>query len=206
MVPLGTPRYDPVFKVETVDGRQIWCKRHYRCTPRTVDADLSADRAALAGGEGTSTGGGSGSSAGAWTLTTLDNGVISKESWTTVDAADDLSWGVFYYSGAAAAAGQSYQGALLCSADGAWPEGARTGAEFDRIAAAFSKCGLELWELYGHGPPAAVDELGLAEGRSFMWTSTNDEWKAANPPPLEPIGEKTVQQYRAEEKAKQLAS
>ena len=28
---------------------------------------------------------------GAWTLTTLDNGVISKEFWTTVDAADDLS-------------------------------------------------------------------------------------------------------------------
>ena len=60
--------YDPVFKVETLDGRQVWCKRHYRCSPRTVAADLAqAD----------------GSSAGAWTLTTLDNGVISKEHWTT---------------------------------------------------------------------------------------------------------------------------
>ena len=190
-VPLGTPRYDPVFKVETVDGRQIWCKRHYRCTPRTVDADLSADRAALAGGEGTSTGGESGSSAGAWTLTTLDNGVISKESWTTVDAADDLSWGVFYYSGAAAAAGQSYQGALLCSADGAWPEGARTGAEFDRIAAAFSKCGLELWELYGHGEDASV-----------MWSPKFTDWADANPPPLDRIGDMTVAKWRKLEREK----
>ena len=40
-----------------------------------------------------------------WTLTTLDNGVISKEHWTTVDAADDLSWAVFHYSGAAAVVG-----------------------------------------------------------------------------------------------------
>ena len=86
------------------------------------------------------------------------------------------------------------------------PSQPRLGAEFERIAAAFSKCGLELWELYGHGPPAAAEELCLAEGRSFMWTPANDEWMAANPPPLEPIGEKTVQQYRAEEKAKQLAS
>lgn len=37
--------------------------------------------------------------AGAWTLSTLDNGVISKEYWTTVDAADDLSWAVLHYSG-----------------------------------------------------------------------------------------------------------
>ena len=22
--------YDPVFRVETVDGRNVWCKRHYR--------------------------------------------------------------------------------------------------------------------------------------------------------------------------------
>ena len=96
--------YDPVFKVETLDGRSVWTKRHYRCTPRTVDPDLAVQ----------STGG----SAGAWTLSTLDNGVISKEHWTTVDAADDLSWAVFHYSGAAAVVGQSYLGALLCSADG----------------------------------------------------------------------------------------
>ena len=137
--------YDPVFKVETVDGREIWCKRHYRCTPRPVDADISADRVALCGDENIGGGNGRGSSAGAWTLTTLDNGVISKESWTTVDAADDLSWAIFYYSGAAAAAGQSYQGALLCSADGEWPDGAREGPEFERIASGFAKCGLQLW-------------------------------------------------------------
>jgi hypothetical protein len=66
-------RYDPVFKVETLDGRQVWCKRHYRCVPRTVLAPELAQA--------------DGSSAGAWTLSTLDNGVISKEHWTTVDAA-----------------------------------------------------------------------------------------------------------------------
>ena len=46
---------------------------------------------------------------GLWTLTTLDNGIVSEEHWTTVDAADDLSWAVFHYSGAARKAGQSYQ-------------------------------------------------------------------------------------------------
>ena len=58
--------YDPVFKVNTLDGRDVWTKRHYKCVPRTVAPDLAGD---------------SGSSAGAWTLTTLDNGVISKEHW-----------------------------------------------------------------------------------------------------------------------------
>ena len=48
-------------------------------------------------------------------------GVISDERWTMVDAADDLSWAVFQYSGAASVVGQSYTGAphsdytqLLC--------------------------------------------------------------------------------------------
>jgi hypothetical protein len=76
--------YDPVFKVNTLDGRQVWCKRHYRCMPRPVAEDLRTD---------------DGTSAGAWTLTTLDNGVLSREHWTTVDAADDLTWAVFHYSG-----------------------------------------------------------------------------------------------------------
>ena len=90
--------YDPVFKVETLDGRQVWTKRHYRCTPREVAADLRGD---------------DGASHGAWTLSTLDNGVISKEHWTTVDAADDLSWAIFHYSGAASVVGQSYRRAAL---------------------------------------------------------------------------------------------
>jgi len=44
-----------------------------------------------------------------------------------VDAADDLSWAVLHYSGAAAVVGQSYLGGLLCSADGLWPKGAESG-------------------------------------------------------------------------------
>ena len=38
-----------------------------------------------------------------------------------VDVAEDLSWALFAYSGAAAAAGQSYTGAVLCTRDGRWP-------------------------------------------------------------------------------------
>ena len=202
----------------------------------------------------------SGESHGAWTLSTLDNGVISKEHWTTVDAADDLSWAIFHYSGAAAGrhgttrrpdsgraghlrlqapsrlctaasraglrplgprsaalgplrgaaqnadfaasgpqavVGQSYLGGLLCSADGAWPEAARSGPEYARIRAAFAKCGIELWELYGHGPPG--------EGTSFMWTAEHAAWERSNPPPLEPIGDQTVQAWRKSEKEKLLA-
>lgn len=171
--------YDPVFKVETLDGRQVWCKRHYRCIPREVAEDLRGE---------------SGTSAGAWTLTTLDNGVISKEHWTIVDAADDLSWAIFHYSGAAAVVGQSYLGALLCSADGQWPANARRGEELERIRQAFRKCGIEFWELYGHGPPES--------GKSFMWTPEHLTWEANNPPPLDPIGDQTVQAWRALEKEK----
>jgi len=60
----GSLWYDPVFLVETVDGRKVWCKRHYRCTPRRVAPELRAP------GD---------SSAGAWTLSTLDNGIVSLE-------------------------------------------------------------------------------------------------------------------------------
>jgi len=175
--------YDPVFKVETLDGRSVWTKRHYRCSPRTVDPDLAVQS--------------SGGSDGAWTLSTLDNGVISKEHWTTVDAADDLSWAVFHYSGAAAVVGQSYLGGLLCSADGTWPEAARSGAGYARIRAAFAKCGIELWELYGHGPPE--------EGTSFMWTEEHAAWERSNPPPLAPIGDQSVQAWRKSEKEKLAA-
>ena len=114
-----------------------------------------------------------------------------------MDAADDLSWAVFHYSGAASVVGQSYLGALLCSADGRWPEGAKGGAELERIRAAFRTCGIEFFELYGHGPPE--------EERSFMWTEAHARWEADNPPPLEPIGDQTVQQWRAAEKAKVAA-
>mmetsp|Transcript_21246 Transcript_21246/g.54752 ORF Transcript_21246/g.54752 Transcript_21246/m.54752 type:complete len:558 (-) Transcript_21246:1748-3421(-) len=175
--------YDPVFLVETVDGRLVWCKRHYRCSPRTVPSELA--------GEG-------GTSAGAWTLTTLDNGVVSLESWTTVDAADDLSWAVLHYSGAASRVGQSYVGALLCSADGHWPASAASGEELARIERAFAKCDLALWELYGHGPP----EGAPPGGASFMWNDqgARADWVRANPPPLAPIGDMSVQAWRKQQK------
>ena len=97
----------------------------------------------------------------------------------------DLSCAVLPYPGAAAVVGQSYLGALLCSADGRWPEAARSGAEYERIRAAFAKCGLELWELYGHGPAEG--------GASFMWTEAHAAWERSNPPPLAPIGDQSVQ-------------
>jgi hypothetical protein len=154
--------YDPVFCVETLDGDLVWTKRHYRCAPRA-------------------------STPGLWTLTTLDNGVLSEEHWTTVDAADDLSWAVFHYTGAARAAGQSYQGALLCSEDGAWPRG----ADQARLFAAFAECGLEPWELYGHGEDASV-----------MWSPKFTDWADANPPPLDRIGDMTVTKWRKLEREK----
>ena len=171
--------YDPVFCVETLQGElvwtgaeiaqphaiaatgstQVWTKRHYRCVPR-------------------------GGVPGLWTLTTLDNGIVSEEHWTTVDAADDLSWAVFHYSGAARKAGQSYQGALLCSEDGLWPAG-----DAERIEAALAACGLELWEMYGHGPDATQ-----------MWSDKYTRWKDNNPPPLERIGDMTITAWRKRER------
>ena len=38
---------------------------------------------------------------------------------------DDLAWALFYYAGAAAAAGQTYVGAILATADGRWPAAVR---------------------------------------------------------------------------------
>jgi len=38
-----------------------------------------------------------------------------------------------------------------------------------------------------------------------MWTREHMAWAATNPPPLAPIGDQTVQAWRKEEKAKQLA-
>ena len=90
--------------------------------------------------------------------------------------------------------GQSYLGGLLCSADGEWPASAKSGEEYERIQAAFRRCGIELWELYGHGPAEG--------GKSFMWTEEHAEWEKSNPPPLEPIGEESVQAWRARENAK----
>jgi hypothetical protein len=164
--------YDPVFCVETLDGDLVWCKRHYRCTPRKHW---------------------SGSTAGAWTLSTLDNGMVSEEKWTTVDAADDLSWTVLHYSGAAKRAGQSYVGALLCTPDGLWPSSAKSGEGLERIREAFRKCDLELWELFG----------GSTE-KSFMWSKNFTSWAKENLPPLDRIGDISITSWRKQEREKEL--
>ena len=162
--------YDPVFCVETLTGELIWCKRHYRCTPRKHWSSTTSKP-----------------TPGAWTLTTLDNGMVSEERWTTVDAADDLSWAVLHYSGAAKRAGQSYVGALLCTPDGLWP----TSGDKDRIREAFQKCDLELWELFG----------GSTE-QSFMWSQDFTSWAQQYPPPLERIGDISINAWRKQEREK----
>merc|ERR1711957_133998 len=164
--------YDPVFCVETLDNELVWCKRHYRCTPRRHYSGIKD---------------------GAWTFTTLDNGMMSEEHWTTVDAADDLSWAVVHYSGAARRAGQSYVGALLLTPDGLWPEGSRDGEELERIREAFRVCDLELWELFGGSPE-----------ESFLWGEEFLEWRDRNPPDLELIGDISIAAWRKREKEKAL--
>lgn len=47
--------------------------------------------------------------------------MTSNEFWRIIEATDDLRVAVFYYAGAAAAAGISYQGAVICTDDGEWP-------------------------------------------------------------------------------------
>lgn len=116
--------YDPVFKVETLDGQEVWRRRHYRVR-----------RAA---------------NPGQFRFTVLDNGVLSDEYWRIIDAADDLEWAVFYYSGAASAAGTSYTGALVVTRDGNWPA-AMTDANSEthrRIKTALLRGGIKLWEVY----------------------------------------------------------
>jgi hypothetical protein len=162
-----------------------------------------------------------------------------------VDAADDLSWCVLHYTGAAARAGSAYTGALLCSRDGSWPAqldpAASTGGSsgYARAEAAVAKCGLKMWELYGHGPPghptpahepaastaaggeAAASQRASARAAlfpgteaasparrgSYMWSDANAAWaRGGHPPPLEPIGDVTVQTWRAAERAKAKAA
>jgi VDE lipocalin domain len=111
--------YDPVFRVQTLDGRNIWCKRHYRV--RQLDENPATFR-----------------------LSVSDNGVTSDEFWTIVGAADDLSWIVFHYAGAAKAVGLRYLGGLLCTPDGNMPKA----ADLPAIWQCFRTAGIQPWELY----------------------------------------------------------
>jgi hypothetical protein len=81
---------------------------------------------------------------------------------------DDLSWGLFYYSGAASAAGQAYTGAIIVTPDGHWP----APSEHERLSSALNKCGIKEWEMYKvnnascEGPP-----LGIPENAGMQLTS-----------------------------------
>jgi VDE lipocalin domain len=108
--------YDPVFRVETIDGRVVWCKRHYKVRNGPVP--------------------------GTFKLSVLDNGVTSNEFWTIVGVAEDLSWIIFHYAGAASAVGQRYLGGLLCTPDGTLPP------ESPEIWGALKSAGIEPWELH----------------------------------------------------------
>lgn len=109
--------YDPVFRVLKLDGTPVWRRRHYRVRR--------------------------GRTPGTFTFSVLDNGVTSLEYWRVVDVAEDLSWGLFYYSGCAEAAGQAYSGAVFVSPDGAWPPA----EQMARVEAAHAACGIAMWEL-----------------------------------------------------------
>jgi len=139
--------YDPVFRVTTYDGRVVWRRRHYR-----------VKRAAEPG---------------TFWFSVLDNGVTSNEYWTILDCADDFSWAIFHYSGAASVAGQQYRGALVVSRDGAWPkiDGMETRR---RIEAALDKAGVKTWELYevvndgSEGAPLGLPDSGAPMAEQYQ--------------------------------------
>lgn len=110
--------YDPVFRVETIDKRNVWCKRHYRVRSEKVP--------------------------GTFRFSVLDNGVTSDEFWTIVDCAEDLSWVVFHYAGAAGAVGQRYIGGLVCTPDGTLPPE----SELEKIWEVLRSAEIEPWELF----------------------------------------------------------
>lgn len=70
---------------------------------------------------------------------------VCSEFWRIMDCAEDLSWAVFYYAGAASAAGITYRGALICSRTGAVPRGDEA---TQRIDAALAACGIRRWEMF----------------------------------------------------------
>lgn len=130
--------YDPVFKVETLDGEQVWRRRHYRVRRGELP--------------------------GQFRFTVIDNGVLSDEYWRILDCEDDLGWAVFYYGGAAAAAGTSYTGGLIVTRSGDWPEGMDdiNSDTHRRVAAALDKGGIKLYEVYPVGSTLSSPGLNSA--------------------------------------------
>lgn len=134
----GSFWYEPVFQVRTVEGKLVWRRRRYRVKRGSVP--------------------------GTFYFSVLDNGVVSKEFWTIVDVADDFGWGLFHYSGAAAAAGLSYTGAVFVTPDGMYPPDMGS----QRLNLALEKCGIKDWELYTVDNCSCTDApLGIPEGSSL---------------------------------------
>ena len=111
--------YDPFFRVVTLDGRNIWCQRHYKVRP--------------------------GRQPGTFRLSTSDNGVTSDEQWTIIGAADDLSWLVVHYAGAAKAVGLQYTGGLVCTPDGTLSQ--QDPQSWKTIWNCLQNAGIQPWEL-----------------------------------------------------------
>ncbi|KAK2438712.1 non-photochemical quenching [Trifolium repens] len=92
---------------------------------------------------------------------TFEGQMVWRRRKYRVKRAEDLSWGLFHYHGAARAAGQSYTGAVLVSPDGAFPNE----KEKTKIVAALDKCEIKEWELYFVDNCSCIDApLGTPEG------------------------------------------
>lgn len=134
----GSFWYEPVFQVKTLEGKMVWRRRKYRVKRGKIP--------------------------GTFNFSVLDNGVVSNEFWTIVDVSDDLSWGLFHYSGAARVAGQSYTGAVFVTPDGAYP----SDMESRRTVLALERCGIKDWELYTvNNGSCAGAPLGIPDGASL---------------------------------------
>jgi VDE lipocalin domain len=132
--------YDPVFRVRTLDGRNVWAKRHYKVRPGDTDPCT-------------------------FRFSVLDNGVASNEFWTIVGVADDLSWLLLHYAGAASAVGQRYTGGLLCTPDGSMPP---TSELDQKIWPLLRAAGIEPWDM-----------------REVDNSKTSSGYLATGPPPLD---------------------
>jgi hypothetical protein len=153
--------YDPFFRVVTLDGRNVWCHRHYKVRPCPSQEP------------------------GRFRLSTSDNGVTSEEIWTILGVANDLSWLVLHYAGAAKAVGLQYMGGLLCTPTGSLPN--VSSKEMDEIWHILQRAGIQPWEFTmvdnRMDTPNAID-AGLPPldyYRSAIWKSRHEQ-RTITPP------------------------
>lgn len=87
-----------------------------------------------------------------------------------MDCDDMMQWAVFYYSGAASAAGITYRGALICTPSGTAPDDP---AAMQCINAALERCGIRAWEMFDvnneccSDAPLCVPDYGSTEWRGL---------------------------------------